>query len=198
MLREQTAEAEHTLTFPSHLMYVLWGAVYAVGYLPLALSRGAWAVAAIPLGLAIGVFFACLAAGVAASAIVSARHGRGLRGAGSRQGALYGLTWALAFTGVFAISIRIGRLGLDGDAAGILINGVALLLVGVIFMGGGLAWQDDTQFRIGAVLCAVVTIALVTGLPAYYWILVTYGAALAVTGLVLTVRRRAALDEARR
>lgn len=191
VLREQTAATQRGLAYPDHLMYLMWGSLYIVGYLPLALSRGAWAMTTIPIGVALGVFFACIATGVAASIAMGARHGRGLRGSTPRQSALYGTSWFLAFTGIVGLSVRLGDIGVHGEDAGIVINGISMLLVGVLFMGGGLAWQDSTQFRIGAVLCVVVAAALIAGLPAFYWIMVVFaGGGLALAGLVLTLRRR--------
>ncbi len=189
VLADQAATAERQLAYPDHVMYLVWGAVYALGYLPLALSRGEWAVVDLPLGVALGTFFACLITGIGLSIWIGSRFARGLRGVGARQGLLYGLSWWLAFLGVAGVSSRLSQMGVEGDDMGLLINGVSMLLVGVLFMAGGVVWSDRTQFTIGAAVCGATTIALVAGLPVYYWVMsVLVGGGLFLVGLVLAVR----------
>ncbi len=197
VLDDQTASSAVTFRYPDHASYLLWGSLYLLGYLPLAFSRGPGALLpGLPLSLALGWFFVSLAIGIACSILIAIRHTRGLRGASSRQGMFYGYSWWLAFTGIAGLGYRLGELGVvDGDQTGIIVNGVSMILVGVLFMSGGAIWTDTTQFSIGAAICVLTTVALVLGLPAYYWVMsLVVGGGLLAVGVVLTVshgRRRA-------
>lgn len=201
VMADQTASSQATFRYPDHLMYLLWGAAYLLGYLPLALSRGPEAlVPGLPLGVALGWFSVCLAAGIASSIAISVRHSRGMRGTSSRQGMFYGFAWWLAFMGVAGLGYRLGQLGVvDGDQLGIILNGVSMILVGTLFMAGGAIWADSTQFAIGAAVCVLTTVALVLGLPAYYWVMsLVVGGGMLVVGASLALRGSTLRESTRR
>lgn len=171
IIEEQTARAARGLSYPSRILYLIWGCVFLLGFLPPALAFGPDPVVGIPRALALGLFFGAIGIGVALSIVVTARFARGLGGSSSRRGAMYGTAWALAFVGVTALTAQLERIAMDRDLLGVLVNGVAMLLVGALYMAGGAAWLDRTQFTVGAVISGVTTLALVVGFPAYYWIM---------------------------
>lgn len=191
ILREQHASARRALTYPDHLMYLLWGTAYTVGYLPLALSQGDDPLVDLPVGLALGILFISIVTAVALSIWITEHHARGIRGDDAQRGAMYGIAWWVAFLGVIGVWTQLDHVGLTGDEGGVLLNGVCMLLVGVLFMAGGVAWLDRTQYVIGGVIVLTTGVALVFGLPAYYWILTTVtGVGMLLVGLTLTLLGR--------
>lgn len=171
IIEEQTARATRRLSYPGRVLYLIWGCVFLLGFLPLALAVGPQPVADIPPRVALGLFFAAIAIGVILSIIVTARFARGLDGGSNRRGAMYGSAWALAFVGVAALAGQLDRAEMDRDLRSMLVNGVAMLVVGALYMAGGAVWLDRTQFVIGVVVAGATTVALTIGLPAYYWIM---------------------------
>lgn len=170
VLTDQEARAAAAMTFPDRWMYALWGGVYGIGYLPMALSFGPKAVLDIPVGVVLGFFFVVLIAGIAASIVISARVGSGVRGDSARKGQLYGITWWLAFLGVMGLSVRLGQTALPSDDIGIVINTVSMIVVATMFMAGGVIWLDVTQYVVGAAIAVVTTVAVVAGPAYYFWI----------------------------
>lgn len=170
VLTDQETRATAAMAFPDHWMYGLWGAVYLLGYLPMALSFGPKAVVGLPLGLALGFFFVILAVGIIASIVISVRYGQGIRGDSARKGQLYGITWWLAFLGVMGVSIRLGQSTLPGDDIGVIINTVSMIVVATMFMAGGVIWLDVTQYVVGGAIAVVTTVAVLVGPTYYFWI----------------------------
>lgn len=162
----QTARARSEFRFKDNLLYAVWGGCYLLGHLPLAVSVGTTPLLVVPLAVALGILFAFLVAGIVVSAWLTARATRGTRGATSTQARMYGLAWGLSFLGVFGVGQRLGSSALAPDEAGMVVNGVAMMLTSALFMAGGAIWRDIRQFAVGFWMSAVTTLALVLGLPA--------------------------------
>ncbi|MFV0256870.1 MAG: hypothetical protein ACK5PP_00275 [Acidimicrobiales bacterium] len=194
LIERQTAETRTQLDYPDNLMYLVWGVAFSLGYLPLALSQSREdPLVDIPLGPTLGFFAACIIGGIVASIWITSRYIDGIRGTSARQGQRYGFSWWIAFMGVAALSIRLGRLDLPADQAstiGVTINGVSMVLVGVQFMAGGGIWDDRTQYVVGAVIASVSALAMAVGLPWYYWIQFAIGIGLLTLGVAETLRAR--------
>jgi hypothetical protein len=84
---------------------------------------------------------------------------------------LYGFSWWFSFMCIAGLSIQIGRSGADPEIAGLIVNGASMALVAALLMAGGVIWLDVSQFVIGACVALITLIALVVGLPAYWWIM---------------------------
>lgn len=171
VLDQQTSRATSEFCFNENLLYAVWGVCYSLGFLPLALSVGPGRLVGLPLGTALGILFAFLAAGIVVSALLSVRATRGTRGASSVQGRMYGLAWCLSFLGVFGVGHRLGPSTLGPDETGLVINGISMMLTSALFMAGGAIWRDVRQFVVGLWISVVTTLALILGLPAYYWLM---------------------------
>lgn len=182
ILAEQDERSQSEFSYPDRMLYTIWGVAYLIGYLPLALSADDEAVLDLPLWFALGTLFVAIVIGIVLSIVVSARHSRGLRGENARKGMLYGLSWWFSFLGVAGIANQLGDLGVDGPEVGVVINGVAMMIVAAMFMAGGVIWLDTTQFVVGVCISVTTVVALFLGLPAYYWIM-----AFGVGGLLLAV-----------
>lgn len=171
VMQDQDAKVDQQFGNPDRKMYLVWGLAYLIGYLPLALSRGADPIVEIPIGIALAIFGLCIAAGIVAAVVLGVRATRGTRGESSRRGMLYGFSWWFSFMCIAGLSIQIGRSGADPEIAGLIVNGASMALVAALLMAGGVIWLDVSQFVIGACVALITLIALVVGLPAYWWIM---------------------------
>jgi hypothetical protein len=102
LIEHERAAAERNLTPDPRLFTWPWGVAWLIGFSLYFLRFGPddrvyvdmpdW----LPLTALLGLV---LAAGVI-TGVAGARAGRHVTGTSSRQGAVYGLTWAIAFTGM--------------------------------------------------------------------------------------------------
>lgn len=180
VIDEQTAVTAENIGYNDRAAYLVWGFAYLLGYLPLALSVGPSAVLTVPSGAVLAFFAFCIAVGVVYSAVAGARMSRGMRGTSQVRGMLYGWAWTVSLIAAFGLSIRVHASGVESPASGLLVNGIFVLVVAVLFMAGGAIWDDWAQFVIGVLVSVMLTVALIAGLPAYYWIM-----SLGIGGLLL-------------
>ena len=165
---ETQARAEMALYPHTPLLYLLWGTVWLVGYGALHGNRYEWL--PLTLGQALAIFFAALSVGVVVSAILGIRASLGIRGPSALQGAVYGWTWGLSFgvvgllSGVIATAISAEQL------RGFIINAIAILVVGIMYMVGGALFRDLSMSVMGAWFLVVDIVALLVG-PAYFLII---------------------------
>jgi len=78
------------------------------------------------------------------------RRGRGVRGPSQRTAAMYGWSWLLAVVGVLALDLALEHQGLPSDLAPLLWTGSSLLAVGLLYIAGGMLWDDRLQYWLGA------------------------------------------------
>ena len=159
----QNAErsARRNLGGNTALVYLIWGLTWIVGYGSLwGTQQGRLplepAAALVILGIA-------LAAATLTTIGVFVRSSRGIRGQSAFQGGMYGIAWALGFTVMGALSAVIGRTVDDFWLRGLLINSIAVLIVGLLYISGGSAFNDKAQSFLGIWLLLVTIAALVAG-----------------------------------
>ncbi|WP_336921609.1 hypothetical protein [Aquipuribacter sp. SD81] len=160
------------------LLFGAWGTAWLVGFLlmwagsPL---REGGPLVAVP-GVVVGVafFLLLLSAGVV-TAVHSTRAGRGLRGASSRVGAMYGWGWFLGFASLPLVVLSADRLGAPPEVAALLWPALSGLVVGLLYIGGGAAWDDPTQFAIGAWILVTTGLGCLLGLPGLYLVMALAG-----------------------
>ena len=120
---------------------------------------GAWGVAWI---VGFGALFAV-------AAVVSfgeqIRHGRGVEGPSQRIAAMYGWSWLLAFAGLFAIDLALGHHGLPSHLAPLLWTGSSLLVVGLLYLAGGMLWCDRLQYGLGVWVLVTGAASVAAGVP---------------------------------
>jgi hypothetical protein len=107
----------------------------------------------LPLTLLLVLF---LAAG-AFTGWFGARISRTISGPSSRQGAMYGITWSVAYAGMSLVLSTTNGLLPDAQAT-MLWAGAMVALAGAMHMAGGAIWNDRNLFLLGA-WTSVVNIA---------------------------------------
>lgn len=110
------------------------------------------------------------------TAFVSARAGRGIRGPSRTAGAMYGYSWALSAIGLSVIDIRITDFAaLDSDQVSLLWSGTWLLLTGVMYLAGGMLWQDKLMYGLGAWMIVSSALSVLVGFPVNFLVLTLCG-----------------------
>lgn len=148
------------------------GLAWLLGYGTLALTQNA---NGLPPAGAFVVFGALLLAAGVLTAVHITRRSAGLRGASTRAGVMYGITWPISFVVVSVMVGALGNAGVDGEAMAIAANGAFTILVGVLYMAGGAMYRDMTWFLLGVWIAVVAAVAGLAGLPALYWIMALAG-----------------------
>lgn len=161
VVQDAERSARRTLGGNTALVYLIWGITWIIGYGSLwGTQQGR-----IPLepAAALTILGIALAAATLTTIVLFARSSRGVRGQSAFQGGMYGIAWALGFTVMGALSAVIGRAVDDFWLRGLLINSIAVLIVGLLYITGGSAFNDKAQSYLGIWLLLVTIAALVSG-----------------------------------
>lgn len=186
-LHESEADTRRATDPNPPLLYVLWGSVYAFGYLVLHASLFGWW--ALPLSLALTTFAGLTVAGAAVSAVLGYRAGRDVQGVSNRRGMFYGFTWAAGLLSTGFIIVALLRLDLAVATTVWLSSAILTLLIGVLFATAGAVFLDRATFVQGLALLAANLLAILIG-PGPF-VLIGWLAACAVLfgGAVVEARR---------
>lgn len=180
--RQLLAESEGLgarLAPDSRALYSAWGLAWLVGYGVL------WFTARhgdAPPGWAYVVFAGSLGAAGLFTAIHITRRTGGVRGSAASAGTMYGITWSIAFIATGTILGALAQAGLTSSQMAVASNGIAVLVVGIMYMAGGAMYHDRAWFALGAWITVVVAIATLLGVPHLFLVM-----ALAGGGVMLVV-----------
>ncbi|WP_315097310.1 hypothetical protein [uncultured Cellulomonas sp.] len=188
IIAAQRARAEDTRPSSTRI-FALWGVAWLVGYGALWLTArddGSPTLLAVLVAIGLGVVALVLT-------IVHVLHRtRGISGAGARQGALYGWAWPIGFVAQSLIVGGLGRAGASDEVTGLAANAIAALVVGLLYLAGGLLWEDTPMYVIGGWMALVGAVAAVSGLPGSYLVMsLAGGGGMLALGLVSRLRSRA-------
>jgi len=163
-----------------------WGLTWLVGFGALWLIDGARPAFALPLGVAIGVFVACVVATGGLSAWLGIRSGRGLRGtAGSAMtGAFYGVTWSVGAIGIGIFGSALREQGMTAELANFYYPSAYVMFAGIMYMIAGAIWHAVPSFVAGIWLIAIAAAAPFFGYPNHYLFLALAGG-IAFIGLAI-------------
>lgn len=173
-LADETAAKTAQAIFPhTPVLYFIWGTAWLVGYGALHGGRHGW----LPLTstTALIVLFIMLAVAMVVTTVLVVRSTAGIRGASSVQGAIYGWTWALAFVVVGLLSGTVADSIAAEDLRGMLINSIAILVVGMMYMLGGALWRDIPMTVMGIWFLVVDVVAMALGREQYLLVFLTLG-----------------------
>lgn len=112
----------------------------------------------IPLTLLLVLF---MAAGIF-TGWFGARLSKDVKGPSSRQGAMYGITWSVAYAGMSVVLSTTNGL-LDDPHASMLWAGVMVAVTGVMHMAGGAIWNDRTLYALGLWTNGVNIVGVIAG-----------------------------------
>src|SRR3712207_3419205 len=105
LIERERAQAELDLTPDQRLFLWPWGFAWLIGFTVyfLRYGPGGRVFVALPEWLPLTVLVGLMMAAGIVTGVAGARAGRGLTGRSSRQGALYGITWSVAFFSVTVV-----------------------------------------------------------------------------------------------
>ena len=188
IIAAQRARAEGTRP-SSTWIFGLWGTAWLVGYGVMWLTARddrTPSVLAVVVAIGLGVLAVVL------TIVHVLRRTQGIAGASVRQGALYGWAWPIGFTAQSLIVAGLGRAGASDEVTGLAANAIAALVVGLLYLAGGLLWEDTPMYVVGGWMALVGAAAAVAGLPASYLVMaLAGGGAMLALGLVARIRSRA-------
>lgn len=179
-------------TVDDRLLFAVWGVAWVVGY-----GARWWGATQDPGGPAEGVaaalFGVCLVTALAVTLVHVLRATRGVRGVSRSTGAMYGWAWFLGFAAQGTIVGGLARAGADDVVLTTAANGIALLVVGLLYLAGGALWQEKPLYALGAWILVMTVVTSLVGLPAGYLVMAAGGGGgLLVGALVATWQRRSA------
>jgi hypothetical protein len=194
LIERERGEAERSLTPDPRLFLWPWGFAWLIGFTVYFLRFGPdgrvfvnlpeW----LPLTLLIGLL---IVAG-AVTGIVGARAGRWVSGPSSTQGAMYGISWSIAFAGISTVLARVSNY-LPEAQLNLLWAGVMVGLTGTLHMAGGAIYKDRTLFGLGVYVSVVNVIGVLIG-PGWHSLIlaVAGGVGMIVVGLLGWMKLRRA------
>ncbi len=171
------------------LLFGLWGAVWLVGYGLLwltALDDGSptvWAAVAAGVGTVTAMV-------VTAWHMVVRTHG--IRGRSAVQGAMYGWAWFVGFLAQGVIVSALAHAGATPVVITIAANAMATMVVGLLYLAGGVLWESAPMYALGAWVLLTGAFGSFAGIPGSYGVLAfAGGGGMLVAALLLQARRGA-------
>lgn len=193
MIDEQQHRARSGLEPDSRLLYAAWGLAWGVGYLAMWFtSRDG----SDPAGWAGWTLAGLIVAAMAFTIVHSVSRSVGTRGVSSRVGAMYGWGWMLGFLTMWGIMNGMIRGGADGELIAVAANGMACLIVGLMYLAGGMLFQDTGLYGLGVWMLVTAAVATLVGLPGTNLVMALMGGggflAMGAATAVVQARRRSA------
>jgi hypothetical protein len=176
LIERERAETELSITpdprgflWPWGFAWVLGFGVYFLRYGP-----GDRVLVDIPAWLPLVVLFTLFIAAGVFTGWFGARISRTIQGPSNRQGAMYGLTWSVAYTGMAVVLSTTNGL-LSDERANMLWAGAMVAVTGVMHMAGGAIWNDRGLFALGIWTSVVNVVGIFAGAGWHALILAVLG-----------------------
>lgn len=192
LIQRERAEAERRMTPDPRLFLWPWGFAWAIGFTLFFLRFGPdgrvfvdtpeWVPLLVLLSLT-------MLAGLI-SGINGARAGRHVSGPSSAQGAMYGISWSIAFTGMSVVLARISP-HVPEPWVTLMWAGVMVALVGAMHMAGGAIYGDRSLYGLGIYISVINIVGILIGSGWHSLIIaVLGGAGMILAGAVAWARLR--------
>ncbi|HYO18125.1 MAG TPA: hypothetical protein VES02_05605 [Dermatophilaceae bacterium] len=175
LIERQQREVHRRLGANAALFYGPWGAAYLLGFGAIFLTYPTAVAVRLPAAVAAVITTVLFVSAVVITAVTGARAGRGLRGPSQAAGAMYGWSWTLGFCALTLVNTGVTRLGLPDDAVTLLWSGSSLLLVGVLYLGGGALFQDRFQYGLGVWMLLSGAGSVFAGVPGNFAVVALAG-----------------------
>lgn len=171
LIRSQRGATLRRLYVDPALILGVWGIAWLVGFGGLYLTSGRGPGGGIPTWSAGAILTVLLVAAAVVTFGEQIGHTRGVEGPSQRIAAMYGWSWILAFAALFAFDLAIERQGLPAHLAPLVWTGSALLVVGLLYLAGGMLWGDRLQYVLGVWVLATGAGSIVAGVPGNFAVL---------------------------
>ncbi|HVC39330.1 MAG TPA: hypothetical protein VNH20_05065 [Candidatus Dormibacteraeota bacterium] len=171
LIEAQREKAARSLYVAPALILAVWGVAWLVGFGALYLTSHRGLGVALPAPLVTSVFLLLFAVAAVVSFGEQVRRGRGVSGPSRRSAALYGWSWLLAFVGLIALDLALENEGLPPRLATLLWPGSSLLVVGLLYLAGGMLWEDRRQYWLGVWVLITGAASVAAGVPGNFAVL---------------------------
>jgi len=175
----------------SRLLFLVWGAAWLIGYGALWLAVKDLDVYRPPSGAFI-VFGLCISSAVVFTIVHSVRRAAGMRGPSVTAGAMYGWAWGLGFLLQAALIGAFVNAGASHELVALASNGLACLIVGLLYMAGGAMDQEPALFWLGVWILVVAAVASSVGLHLTFLVMALAGGGGFLVGAGIEHARRRA------
>lgn len=175
LIESQSRDADRELGLDPTPIFLLWGVAFLLGWGAFYCATTAGPGPFLPLwgaGVILGVLYA---AAIALPIVISVRAGRGVSGPSRVTGAMYGWSWFLGFAALAAINAGVVRTGLDTAAVSLLWSGSSMLIVGLLYLAGGMVWTDRVQYALGVWMLVTGAGSVFAGYPGNLLVLALAG-----------------------
>jgi hypothetical protein len=192
LIEREQAAAERILTPDQRLFLWPWGLAWLIGFTLYFLRFGpdGRVFVDMPSWLPLLVLLALIVAAGITTGVYGARAGRHVSGPSSQQGAMYGITWSVAFAGVTVVLSQVSN-DLPVDKANLLWAGVMVAVTGALHMAGGAIFRDRALFILGAWTSVVNIVGVLVGAGWHSLILAVFaGGGMLVAGALAHLRLR--------
>ena len=190
LIARERAATGRQLTPDPRLLLWPWGLAWLIGFGVYFLRFGTdgRVFVDLPEFLPLTVLLGLIAVAGIITGVAGARAGRQVSGPSSRQGAMYGFTWSVAFIGMAVLLSRISDL-LPVPSANLLWAGAMVALTGALHMAGGALWNDRTGYILGIWISVVNVVGILLGAGWHALIVaVLGGGGMIVAGFVAWLR----------
>jgi len=172
LIAQERAATERQLTPDPRLLLWPWGLAWLIGFGVYFLRFGpeGHIYVHMPSFVPLTVLLSLITVAGFVTGIVGARATRQVSGPSSRQGAMYGSTWAVAFVGMAVLLSRTSDLLPDADA-NLLWAGAMVALTGALHMAGGAVWNDRNMFILGVSISVINVVGIFIG-PGWHALIV--------------------------
>ncbi len=175
LISEQRAGAVRSLSPNPVPILASWGVAWLLGFGACYLTSGRASAAVLPGWAAWTVLSALSAAAMVITARQLRRSGRGVAGPSRTVGAMYGWSWALGCAAAYALNLGLTSQGMPVRLLPLLWPATTLLVVGVLYLAGGVLWQDRLTYGLGAWTLLVAGASVAAGPPANFAVLALAG-----------------------
>lgn len=172
MIRQQQEVARDAVEPDGRLLFGAWGLAWLIGYLAMWLTARDTGQAA---GWAGWVLAGAIVGAVGFTVVHSVTRTAGLRGTSARVGAMYGWAWFLGFTAFGVMLGAMGDAGASYDVMAIAANGFACLIVGLMYIAGGMVFEETRMYALGAWMLVTAGLAAFAGMPNTYLVMAVAG-----------------------
>lgn len=190
LIARERATTGRRLTPDPRLMLWPWGLAWLLGFglFFLRFGPGEHVYVDMPPFVPLTVLLGLITIAGLITGVGAARAGRQVSGTAARQGAMYGVTWSVAYIGMSVLLSRVSDL-LPEPKANLLWAGAMVAVTGVLHMAGGALWNDRVLYVLGIWTSVVNVIGIVVG-PGWHALIVAVlgGGGMLVAGAVSWLR----------
>jgi hypothetical protein len=166
LIRQQQSALERDQLSGIPWILAVWGVAWTVGFLALWSGyEGGDPWFRLPLSLATTIFGVLLIGSIVVSAVIGMRLNRGVSGASSFSGAVYGIAWPIVSLGAYLIGVALARNGMESELQSLYFPAIYALVAGTMYLMGAALWRSIDQLVLGAVIIVAGTVAPFFGAP---------------------------------